>query len=245
MTTIETYTGQQLLELATKSAGDDPVWLADAVTTFNRILNRGASIAVYENHDLGHPEMGLRKYAGYGLPAETLPGEEPPERLPDTARDINWRYTLIGVCTAGPVPEPPPITEILGVPMDRHPVLLHYTSALDNHEPTRRFAYGPIVRYTAHDGDPAWKLIYDPEEFKEAHDRAVFAVDDGQSVTITYVSGGSAPAEDTPDHERHLFLSPFPVNPDGRTRPDDGRLIDYGNWMLGPHKCYHLKVSQS
>lgn len=99
----ENYSPEKLLELARESSYGDEEWLSAAVETFNRQLGRGDKIAVYENHDLGHPEMGHRKYVSYGSPAAYLEVDEPPQRLPDTPQEINWRYALIGVCTEGPV----------------------------------------------------------------------------------------------------------------------------------------------
>jgi len=65
---------------------------------------RGDGAAVYQNHDLGHPEVGHVKITSYGSPAAQLevPEAELPERLPDglPAGAINWRYTLIGVYPA-------------------------------------------------------------------------------------------------------------------------------------------------
>ena len=61
----------------------------------NRWLARGDGVAVYENHDFGHPMMGEPKIASYGSPSALLEAEEPPERLPDTPTQINWRYMLV------------------------------------------------------------------------------------------------------------------------------------------------------
>lgn len=64
--------------------------------TVQKWLDRGDGIAVYENHDLGHPQQGHRKFVSYGSKATQLEVEYPPERLPDIGSEINWRYVLIG-----------------------------------------------------------------------------------------------------------------------------------------------------
>ena len=63
-----------------------------------RWLARGDGIAVYENHDLGHPEAGMPKIVSYGSPAAQLETDTPPARLPDglPAGAINWRFVLVG-----------------------------------------------------------------------------------------------------------------------------------------------------
>lgn len=69
---------------------------------FNRWLDRGDGLAIYENHDLGHPELGHIKIVSYGSQTALLETGTPPERLPDIGVDINWRYQLIGTYR-GPV----------------------------------------------------------------------------------------------------------------------------------------------
>lgn len=59
-------------------------------------LDRGDGCAVYENHDLGHPDRGHRKCVSYGSKVAQLEEETPPNRLPDIGSEINWRYVLIG-----------------------------------------------------------------------------------------------------------------------------------------------------
>lgn len=70
----------------------------------DRWLARGDGAAVYENHDLGHPEMGAPKIVSYGSPAAQLETDELPERLPDglPAGAINWRYQLIATYREAP-----------------------------------------------------------------------------------------------------------------------------------------------
>lgn len=65
-------------------------------------MRRGDGVAIYENMELGHPNLGHRKYVSYGSSAAQLEPEHlvdklPPQRLPDIGGIINWRYQLIGV----------------------------------------------------------------------------------------------------------------------------------------------------
>jgi len=52
-----------------------------------------AKWAVYQNMDLGHSELGHMKFLAVG-PNCTY--KEPPARLPDMPRQINWRYVHVG-----------------------------------------------------------------------------------------------------------------------------------------------------
>jgi hypothetical protein len=69
--------------------------------TVNRWLQRGDGLAVYENHDLGHPDLGHRQFASFGSAAAQLETQAPPDRLPDIGQRINWRYVLVGVYRGG------------------------------------------------------------------------------------------------------------------------------------------------
>lgn len=82
-----------------------------------RWLDRGDGAAVYENHDLGHSQVGAPQVVSYGSATAQLEPprcvehqglgpehdwcqhpEYPPARLPDIGGAINWRYTLIATC---------------------------------------------------------------------------------------------------------------------------------------------------
>jgi len=58
-----------------------------------QMRERGGQWAAYENHDLGHPELGHLQFLKFG-PGCTF--EKAPERMPDTQTQINWRYILVG-----------------------------------------------------------------------------------------------------------------------------------------------------
>jgi hypothetical protein len=65
---------------------------------------------VYQNSELGHPELGHRKYVSYGSAYAQLEVEVPPRTLPDIGGDINWRYQLIGVYAGEPLATHIPVT---------------------------------------------------------------------------------------------------------------------------------------
>ncbi len=63
-------------------------------------LNRGDGVAIYENHDLGHPDIGHPdigqcQLVSFGSRAAQLGTDSPPDRLPDIGGAVNWRYVLI------------------------------------------------------------------------------------------------------------------------------------------------------
>lgn len=61
--------------------------------------DRGDGVAVYENQELGHPELGHRVAVSYGSPAAQIEGDLPttlPDGLmKDITGGINWRYGLV------------------------------------------------------------------------------------------------------------------------------------------------------
>lgn len=59
-----------------------------------RMRSTGGTWAAYENQDLGHHDIGHMKFLKVG---ETCTFKTPPNPLPDTDRDINWRYCYIGM----------------------------------------------------------------------------------------------------------------------------------------------------
>lgn len=91
---IQTITTDELVALV-----DDEI-LDQAKAAFARWAARGDGVAVYENHDLGHPGLGHRQFLSYGSDEAQLVGV-PPVNLPDIGSSINWRYILTAVCPAG------------------------------------------------------------------------------------------------------------------------------------------------
>jgi len=59
-------------------------------------LDRGDGVAVYCNQNLGSPAAGHRQFMSFGSPAAQFEASEPPRRLPDSLRQINWAYQLEG-----------------------------------------------------------------------------------------------------------------------------------------------------
>jgi hypothetical protein len=95
------YTGEEVLAILKEWGGVDgsseaDVWLWETTRKMNEWLLRGDGIAVYENQDLGHSEVGEKKFVSFGSPAAQLEVATPPDQLPDTTKSINWRYVLIG-----------------------------------------------------------------------------------------------------------------------------------------------------
>lgn len=89
---VKLLTVDELHGVAETIGGDD------AVAVVDRWLDRGDGAAVYQNHDLGHPELGQTKIVSYGSEAAQLECAAPPVRLPDIGGEINWRYMLVGYC---------------------------------------------------------------------------------------------------------------------------------------------------
>jgi hypothetical protein len=98
------WTEDQLRVYVDDKYDEDQAQHDEAWALIQRWLARGDGAAVYENHDLGHPGIGLCKIASFGSPAAQLEMTYPPDRLPDTRTDINWRYVLIATCRREPRP---------------------------------------------------------------------------------------------------------------------------------------------
>ena len=71
--------------------GDIP----EIVGKLNAWLARGDGVAVYENNDLGHYDLGRIICLSYGSDVAVFE-TEPPQRMPDLPDVIGWRYTLAG-----------------------------------------------------------------------------------------------------------------------------------------------------
>lgn len=55
---------------------------------------RGGTWYAYQNHDLGHPELGHLRFLQVG-PECTY--QEAPERYPDSQYGLGWRYLRVGI----------------------------------------------------------------------------------------------------------------------------------------------------
>lgn len=58
------------------------------------IRERGGTWAAYQNHDLGHRDIGHLRFLKYG---EDCTFKVPPSRYPDTKHAIGWRYLFVGL----------------------------------------------------------------------------------------------------------------------------------------------------
>lgn len=85
-------------------------------------------------------------------------------------------------------------------------------------------------------GDELRVCLFTGEQVPD-FDRAVYILDNGQSARPYYVAGyhDAVPGM--------VYLHPFPTNPGGRKRTDNGRSIDYSAWKLAPSRCYHVKIA--
>jgi hypothetical protein len=90
---VRTFTEQEFREYVERQYEDQA---GAALTMIGRWLARGDGAAVYENHDLGHPQAGECRIVSYGSASAQLEAAEPPERLPDIGGNVNWRYALVG-----------------------------------------------------------------------------------------------------------------------------------------------------
>ena len=104
--TIEEITTDDLLQLLGVlfvDEEDGEELLADAAQKVNRWIERGDSVAVYENLDLSSIGLGEPRIVSWGSPEaqiEVERVEDLPTRLPDgIGGDINWRFVLVGIYT--------------------------------------------------------------------------------------------------------------------------------------------------
>jgi hypothetical protein len=73
-----------------------PCNICDAKPAFDALatmLSRGGRWAAYRNVEIGHRDLGHLKFLRVG---EGCTFQDPPQRLPDTPREINWRYLFVG-----------------------------------------------------------------------------------------------------------------------------------------------------
>lgn len=85
---MKQYTETEVLALI------DPV----AHATVRRWLARGDGVAVYQNTCLDSAAQGHYQLVSFGSEKAQLEVDVPPTRMPDIGENINWRYTLQGVC---------------------------------------------------------------------------------------------------------------------------------------------------
>lgn len=79
-------------------------WLDTVITRMDGWLRRGDGIAVYQNQDMGHPELGDLRFVSYSSNAAQLEMDTPPAVLPDgIGGGVNWRYILKGTYRGAPL----------------------------------------------------------------------------------------------------------------------------------------------
>lgn len=232
---MKEFTMAELLEALADTWDLHETGRASAIEKMNVWLRRTDGIAVYRNNDLGNATVGYRQYVSYGSADAQLEVAEPPEQLPDTDGAINHRYQLEGIYRGAPLPVPhPPIIGESGIVYTTR----RFRVALDNHEPARRVHDGVLRTFTRRDGKPVIEIPFPEIVFGQGFtNESLFLVDDGKTVVPHYISGWNDTREEQP-----IWLSPFPTNPRGETRPDNGKVIDYSDMLWGPRKTYHLKV---
>lgn len=123
--TVQVWNNVEFSEHLIKASGGDLDWAASVANLTSRAHGRGDGIAVYQNNDLGHPDLGQWQVTSYGGPDAQLEtredwnegdltaspdhfviGQDTLRRtLPDMGGRINWRYTLHAVVPA-PCEEP-------------------------------------------------------------------------------------------------------------------------------------------
>lgn len=75
----------------------------EALPSLNNWLERGDSVLVYENRDLGHPGLGHVVFISFGSAEAQIERTEfatPPEFLPNglpATNYVGWRYVLQGI----------------------------------------------------------------------------------------------------------------------------------------------------
>lgn len=118
-----------------------------------------------------------------------------------------------------------------------------WTTALDNHEPTRDYGHGRLWKYGRAVVVRGPGIIIDVTG-TPLGPKMLCIVDDGRTVEPYWVSGWG-PA----DAPNLVFLSPFPTNVDETGAPilrsGDGRPVDFSSWILGPTKAFHLKIREA
>lgn len=100
---VKELTAGEFMDGLREQYGDQAAEVAEQV---NRWLARGDGVAVYVNQDLGHPELGGWRPASFGSPTallEVATAAELPQRLPDTPKQINYRYYLEAVYRGDPI----------------------------------------------------------------------------------------------------------------------------------------------
>lgn len=141
---------------------------------------------------------------------------------------------------------------------------INWNTVLDNYEPPREYAHGEADVWVVND-EPTivlqgafakLVLFHSPSQRKYVTD-AVYLLDDGQTIIPWYVAGWHIPGTSIPgtsggaigDPNRdEVILKRLPTNlhDDGTPvlRADDQRPVNFDNWILGPRRAWHLKITK-
>lgn len=138
---------------------------------------------------------------------------------------------------------------MFGIPAERNPRFVSYRTALDNYEPfPRRTETGRLVAYDDPDetsGQPRYLRATGRSDIPAG---SYLILSDGKTAR-PYWGGSHQPGKPSPLYpegcEPFEILMPFPVNPDGKLRPDNHRVIDFTGWLVGPRKAYLLIITES
>lgn len=102
MTTLIDFTKDDIISFLAIQWVDHPEadeMLAGNIRAINGWLERGDGVAVYENQDLGHYDLGHKVFLSFGSSAAQIEHEPPlpsgcPINLPHGM--MHWRYVLVG-----------------------------------------------------------------------------------------------------------------------------------------------------
>ena len=96
----ETWDREKFHDYVSEQWGEDDA--PGVIAQVEGWIARGDGAALYENHDLGHPQLGMPKIASFGSSMAQLETDEPPQTLPDIGGEINWRFQLVAVYRGEP-----------------------------------------------------------------------------------------------------------------------------------------------
>lgn len=117
-----------------------------------------------------------------------------------------------------------------------------WRTALSNMDWTDH-AYGHAIHAPSvhNDGRCVWLLLDTAQLVRRDTSHTVWVIDDGHTVTPCY-GQIQFTSLDTQIVGPYALVHPYPVNPNGDRRPDNGRVIDYSTWHLGPARSWHIKI---
>lgn len=115
----------------------------------------------------------------------------------------------------------------------QHGRAFHWQAALDNYSPARSYATGEGWEFRPPQQGEAGGIVLDGARILRFALRAVYLIDDGDSVRPFYVVCFGPGGEDP------VVLHQFPLVGDPASH---SVLVDPSAWHLGPRPAYHLKA---